>query len=445
MKPPQSRSEIKTHLLGRLEALLDDCDQVADHSPFGHTFNNLEKFFRIKGQSFWQETLQLKLQEQIDLAESTVEGKQCPECKKKTTLVNRKPKTLFSTFGGLRLFRRRRECAACESSSFPVASILGLPKRYSDDLKERVAHNIAMSAYRPAGKTLKLYLGLDFSPTTIGEIADEAASEMEARLHSNPDVRKDFQAAKGETEAQVDGTCINTRNEDGTQEYRDVKIATAVRRERGDSATPSEWATRELPEPTVTYAVAAIESKEDFQKRVEAMRRFLGIGGITSALADGAVWIWSLLFFVFGKASECLDIYHALEHVSACGKALYGSGKEFTEWLERMRLVLLSEGFVGMERELELLKKGLDKEQCKPVDSLLKYLGNNSDRLKYCERLAAGRAIGSGLIEGCCKNLIGKRLKQTKACWRVPRANKIAIICAVMYSEQWERCWHNSS
>jgi len=83
MKPPQSRSEIKTHLLGRLESLLDDCDQVADQSTFGQTFNNLEKFFRIKGQAFWQETLQLKLQERIDLAEATVEGKQCPECKKK--------------------------------------------------------------------------------------------------------------------------------------------------------------------------------------------------------------------------------------------------------------------------------------------------------------------------------------------------------------------------
>ena len=54
MPSPQSRSEIKTHLLGRLEALLDDCDQVADQSTFGQTFNNLEKFFRTKGQTFWQ-------------------------------------------------------------------------------------------------------------------------------------------------------------------------------------------------------------------------------------------------------------------------------------------------------------------------------------------------------------------------------------------------------
>jgi hypothetical protein len=364
---------------------------------------------------------------------------------KKTTSVNRKSKMLLSVYGSLQAFRRRRKCVSCKSSFFPVSAILGLPKRYSDGLKERVAHSVALSSYRCTIKTLKLYLGFGLSPTTIGEIADETASEMDARLKNNPDVRKNFQAAKGETEIQIDGTCINTRNAEGKQEYRDVKIATAVKRECGDSATASEWDTRELPDPNAVYAVAAVEAKEKFQERVQEMRCFLGIGGITSALADGAVWIWSLIFFVFGKASECLDIYHAVENISALGKSLYGSGKKFDGWLGRMRMVLLSEGLEGMERELGLLKRGLKPDDCKGVDSLLEYLRKNSSRLSYSERLSAGRAIGSGLIEGCCKNLIGKRLKQTKACWRVPRANKIAAICAIMYSNQWQQAWNNAS
>jgi hypothetical protein len=359
--------------------------------------------------------------------------------------VNRKSKTLLSTYGTLTIFRRRRSCLPCNISSFPVATTLGLPKCYSNGLKERVAYSIALSSYRRTDKILKLFLGIHLSPTTIGKIADETASEMESRLQSNPDVRKDFQAVKGETEIQIDGTCINTRNDEGKQEYRDIKIVAAVIRECGESATPSEWETRELPEPNAVYAVAAIEEKEKFQERVQEMRRFLGIGGITSALGDGAAWIWSLIFFVFGKANECLDIYHALENISSCGKALYGSGQVFSEWLDRMRNVLLSEGLPGVERELELLKVGLKFEQCKQVDSLLRYLRNHSGRLKYCERLLSGRAIGSGLIEGACKNLIGKRLKQTKACWRVERANKIAAICAIMYSEQWQRAWNLSS
>jgi len=61
-----------------------------------------------------------------------------------------------------------------------------------------------------------------------------------------------------------------------------------------------------------------------------------------------------------------------------------------------------------------------------------------AERLPYRERLAAGRAIGSGLIEGACKNLVGKRMKQTGVCWRLPRANRIATLCAVLYSHQWK-------
>jgi hypothetical protein len=363
------------------------------------------------------------------------------------TSVNHKPKTLLSVYGSIQIVRHRRHCSLCDNSFFPVAAILGLPKRYSNGLKERVAYSIALSSYRRTVNTIKLFIGICLSPTTIGEIAAATSDEMATRLQTNSDVRKDFQETTGETEIQIDGTCINTRTADGKQEYRDMKIAVAAQRERGDSATPSEWDTRELPEPNAVYAVAAIEEKEQFQERVQEMRRFLGIGGVTSSLADGAVWIWSIILVVFGKTNECLDVYHALEKISVCGKSLYGSGQAFSGWLDRMRNVLLSEGFQGMERELQLLKVGLEPEskQSEYIDSLLEYLRKNKDRLKYCERLFEGRAIGSGMIEGACKNLIGKRLKQTKACWRVPRANKIASICAIMYSEQWERAWHNAS
>jgi hypothetical protein len=169
----------------------------------------------------------------------------------------------------------------------------------------------------------------------------------------------------------------------------------------------------------------------------------LGVGGVTSALGDGALWIWSLVFMVFGKTMECLDVYHALEHVAACGKTLYGSGQAFTDWFARVRLILLSEGFAGMERELSALQDLKEDEQ-RAVVSLLEYLSKHKERLNYCERLSAGRVIGSGLIEGACKNLVGRRLKQTGACWRVERANRIATLCAALYSDQWKLCWKST-
>jgi hypothetical protein len=90
-----------------------------------------------------------------------------------------------------------------------------------------------------------------------------------------------------------------------------------------------------------------------------------------------------------------------------------------------------------MERELSQLS-GLKEKQQESVDLLREYLKNNSGRLNYAERLLEGRVIGSGLIEGACKNLVGRRLKQTGACWRLPQANRIATIAGILYSNQWK-------
>ena len=55
---------------------------------------------------------------------------------------------------------------------------------------------------------------------------------------------------------------------------------------------------------------------------------------------------------------------------SAQEKALFGESSVRMEWFERMRNVLLSEGFPEMERELSLLKVGLQASQIKSVNLL---------------------------------------------------------------------------
>jgi hypothetical protein len=315
---------------------------------------------------------------------------------------------------------------------------------YSNGLKRLATRCCGFWSYRHAADNLRELCGVPLSHTTVGEIANKTAGEIAEKLPNITEIRNTFQKAKGETEFYADGTSVHIRNDEDKAEWREMKAGVLARRECGASAAPSEWATRKLPEPTVASAFAAIESKEEFQERCQAERRRVGVGGVASAVGDGALWIWSLIFMVFGKTRECLDIYHALEHVAACGKALYGSGQTFTDWLDRMRLVLLSEGFDGMDRELSALLSGELKEaERESMESLLKYLRKNSERLNYCERLAAGRSIGSGQVEGACKNLVGRRLKQTGACWRLEQANRMATLCAVLYSDQWKHCWKN--
>jgi hypothetical protein len=112
-------------------------------------------------------------------------------------------------------------------------------------------------------------------------------------------------------------------------------------------------------------------------------------------------------------------------------------------WFEDTRMLLLRRGFEGVN---ELLSRLLSDEifdggQKEAVRELQTYLSNNRDRLCYAERLRKGQAIGSGVVEGACKNLVGRRLKQTGACWRLEQAEKMAILCAALYCDQWKLAW----
>ena len=91
----------------------------------------------------------------------------------------------------------------------------------------------------------------------------------------------------------------------------------------------------------------------------------------------------------------------------------------------------------------------LDQEERTPEEResirlLRGYLSGHRDRLGYAKRLAEGRSIGSGQVEGACKNMIGRRLKQTGAKWRVLRVNRMATLCAVLYGDQWNLYWNTA-
>ena len=75
------------------------------------------------------------------------------------------------------------------------------------------------------------------------------------------------------------------------------------------------------------------------------------------------------------------------------------------------------------------------------MEELLGYFSKHTSRMNYCARLYAGRTIGSGMVEGAAKNLIGKRLKQTKARWRVENVQRMAVLCCSHYSDTWTPYW----
>ena len=81
--------------------------------------------------------------------------------------------------------------------------------------------------------------------------------------------------------------------------------------------------------------------------------------------------------------------------------------------------------------------------ESRAVYGLKAYLAAHADHLNYAQRLKSGQSIGSGQVEGACKNMIGRRLKQTGARWRVRRVNRMAGLCANLYSKQWNHYWNS--
>ena len=139
-------------------------------------------------------------------------------------------------------------------------------------------------------------------------------------------------------------------------------------------------------------------------------------------MGDGSHWIWDAAALEFAKRDEVLDVYHGLENISHCGKVLYGeSTPEYETWREETTLELLWNGYELIEKRLDRLEKEGRKA------------GNRTKK----NQGAKGRSIGNGQVEGACKNLIGRRLKQTGAKWRLRRVNNMATLCALFYGNQW--------
>jgi hypothetical protein len=166
-----------------------------------------------------------------------------------------------------------------------------------------------------------------------------------------------------------------------------------------------------------------------------------------SVLANGAKWIWdsSALEF-YGQAQENLDIFHALEYLSRKGEELFGKEtKECEFWFESTKYDLLHGGVPPLLERVKLLRECEVSEQQENVLRVLQnYLEYHSGRTHYRERLALGKSIGSGQVEGACKNLVGRRLKQTGACWLESGVNGLAALCAVLYGEQWNDYWKSA-
>jgi hypothetical protein len=295
-------------------------------------------------------------------------------------------------------------------------------------------------SFDSSAKFLKELCGLSVSDNTIREVCQQEAAAMACWQRDALEAHAPFRQARGDIEFSTDGTSVNT-----WEGWREMRLGIFSKRHRGESATPEDWDDRQLPSPHVRVAFAAIEKSDRFGARWGRWAQRLGIHDTReiSVLADGAGWIWEQVSVHFPGATGMLDIYHALEHVADAAKMVYGEETACCRhWIDALRKDLLSGGWPAVRKRLGTAwRRTKKRSHRKTLQSLASYLGKRRQHLDYAQRLAEGRSIGSGQVEGACKHMIGRRLKQTGARWRVRRANRMANLCALMYSDHWNAYW----
>jgi hypothetical protein len=296
----------------------------------------------------------------------------------------------------------------------------------------------ARDAFARAAVALRELAGWELDGETVRRLTHACAARATATRADRPDAGR-FAAAAGVAEVQIDAGKVNTDTG-----WRDVKVAVLARRAVGEPATPANWADRDLPAPTARTVVAAVEDCDAFAHRVRAEADRLGVttAADVTVLADGAEWIWNLAADVVPQAAGVLDVYHAVEHVGTAVRAIWGEAAAAAARREAGRAALVAGGTAGLERwiadQFPDLPAGATGDELR---DLAAYLAPHPTHLDYAGRLAAGRSIGSGLVEGSIKQLVNRRLKRTGARWRVDHVGPLVELAALVDTPDWHAFW----
>jgi hypothetical protein len=170
-------------------------------------------------------------------------------------------------------------------------------------------------------------------------------------------------------------------------------------------------------------------------------RRDAGHDRPVVCLMDGERALWEAQQVYFSGAVGVLDLFHVLERLWTAAHCFHREGSDEAEQFVEDRLRGLLEGRVGYViggLRQRLTKHGLTGSRRRTLESVITYLENNRDHMRYDEYIAAGYPIGSGVAEGACRHLVKDRMEQSGMRWTVSGAQAMLHLRATYLNDQWD-------
>ena len=75
------------------------------------------------------------------------------------------------------------------------------------------------------------------------------------------------------------------------------------------------------------------------------------------------------------------------------------------------------------------------------ITGLIRYISSNEEQMRYDVFREKGYDIGSGAVEGACKHVVAKRLKQSGMIWSRPGSSSTLALRVSWLNDRWQRLW----
>jgi hypothetical protein len=369
-------------------------------------------------------------------------------------------RTMMTMTGPVAVTRAYFYCRACGEGSAPADRVLGvdgetcstaLRRAFAAAGQEVAFARAARLVGEVAGAALVSAKTCDRIVKRAGRAAREMVGEEAAALHGNPAaVRRAWDNA-ATAYVMIDGTGAPMvpketagragKQPDGTARTVEAKIARfMVQSGHGPDGRP-------LLLPGSTSYVATFESSGDFAATVaaEALRRDFPHAPRLAVVADGARWIWKLADLLWPGSVQIVDFYHAAEHAHDLAELLgphLPGGHARAALAQRLRGLLAAgriQALADAARAVELPTEELQAR----LETAVGYFTRNAHRMRYARFKKQGLWIGSGAVEGACKNLVEARAAQSGMRWTIDGLDPVIALRALNRSDDQAGQRHN--
>ncbi len=383
------------------------------------------------------------------------EGNRCP-------YVRDRSRAYRSIFGAV-LISRAYYHAAGSPGAFPLDGELNLPERGYSYLVQEFSSRLAVTmSYQDAQEILCSFFPVKMPIRSLESIVGDVCDEVDQFYDEKAAPTVSPEAAV--TVATVDKkgvvirkACTDEAGPEAPPSNPDKpgkkKMATVIstyvtpRHARAADCILKEVSdqggsdSRPKPQNKLTWGSLTDDPEKTVTRLKKAVDQRLPEGNELVCILDGEKSLWSLVYKYFPTAFFVLDIFHVLEHLGKAALCFHDEGSPQARQFVTERLKMLLNGragrLIGGLKQM-LTKQDLSATKRRCLEQVIGYLERNRKHMRYEICLAKGYPVGSGVIEGACRNLINDRLELTGMSWTIPGAESMMRLRAVHINKDWD-------